>query len=44
MILLPSAAWAACNKIHPTPENPSVLLALAGGAVGLVRHLRSKIG
>jgi hypothetical protein len=34
--LLP--ALAGCNKSHPTPENPTIILGLLGGAMVMWRY------
>ncbi len=39
VVVLP--ALAVCNKSHPSPENPTIVLGLVGGAVIMWRHLRA---
>ncbi len=39
MCVLPAAAQGnSCNKTHPTPENPTIILALLGGTIVMWRY------
>jgi len=39
--VLPSLAQA-CNKPHPSPENPTIILGMAGGSILMWRYLRAR--
>lgn len=39
--LLPELAQA-CNKAHPSPENPTIILGMAGGSIFVWRYLRAR--
>lgn len=38
--LLPAVA-GPCNPSHPTPENPTIILGLVGGAMMTWRHFQA---
>lgn len=42
--VLSFAQGNSCNQIHPTPENPSAVLAVIGGAGLAWRSLRARFG
>ncbi len=40
--VLPAMAHP-CNRNHPTPENPTIILGLVGGSIMLWRYIRSRL-
>jgi len=44
--VLAAEAWPAlaqaCNKPHPSPENPTIILGIAGGSIFMWRYVRAR--
>ena len=39
--LLPALA-NPCNRIHPSPENPTIILTVVGGSIMMWRYARAR--
>ncbi len=40
--VLPAMA-NACNRNHPTPENPTIILGMVGGSIMMWRYIRGRL-